>query len=510
MTIPCKALLVALAVVALVTGWPLWANASFYFVDPTVQILDFASYDMLVVEAKKLSLLHGHYSRAGFYHPGPFYFYWMAGWEALLHDHLPLFSSAAAVQHFAATLLMALAFGSFAHLTTRLSGDTATGFAATAALFALVYLAAGNVITAPWPPNMLVASSIFTVTACTGLLLHGWGWLPLFCFGALQLLHGHASFFGLLPVMLLPSLLLAWQWHGLPRNPLHSPAVWLALAITSVMLAPLAVITLFNFPEPWASYLQQAGLQSGQQTGTGAHLDLTTAALLLGGFLLPSLAGLPLIIATRLPNVRHRSTAQTPTTTLVAVVIFASGLVAAAWFALRGVDSIDNRYLLFWFAPYAALPGALAVVVLANRLHRIASVLLCVVVIAATIMTCRHMLPWMLFNDKQYRQYQQVWQRLQLLGQNAPVHIHTDNRARYGDIWSQVLTFASLSHRADKPVLCVAASSWHLSYHAALRCDDRGSTDSVKVLVSTEPAVDAADRIGEINGIYFRTIEERP
>jgi hypothetical protein len=498
-----KALLAAIAVVALLTGWPLWMNASFYFVNPALQIMDFASNDMLVVEAKKLSLLHGHYSRAGFYHPGPFYLYWLAGWEALLHDHFALFTSPASVQHFAATLLMALAFGAFTVLTTKLSRNMLTGFAATAVLFVLVYFCDGNVITAPWTPHMLVASSIFTVTACAGLLLQGWGWLPLLCLGALQLLHGHASFVGLLPVLTLPTLLLACRRHGWPG--MRSPALWLAASITGVMLAPLAAISLFNFPEPWLSYLRQAG--------NGQHLDLKSAAVLLGGFLPPVLAGIPLALAPALmplvlaPTLRTRNAAaiDAVATARTAVVICASGLVAGAWFALRGVDSIDNNYLLFWLAPFVALPGALAVVVLADRLTRIGATLLCVIIVAATAMTCRHMLPWLMFNAAHHAQYQQLWQRLQQLApENGLVHLHVDRRAAYADIWSQVATLLSLSTRLDRPVLCVAASSWDLSYHAKTRCSDQGDASSVHVIATAEPAADTAEDISEIKGIFYR------
>jgi len=502
MTIQHKALLTALAVVALLTGWPLWANASFYFFDPALQILDFASDDMLVVEAKKLSLLHGHYSRAGFYHPGPFYFYWMAGWEFLLHDHLSLFASVVAAQHFAATLLMALAFGSFTFLTTTLSGNRLTGLAATAAMFALVYWTTGNVITAPWPPHMLVASSLFTVTAATGVLLMGWGWLPLLCFGALQMLHGHAMFFGLLPLIALPCVLIAVKRHGFPS--LRTPSLWIAAAITAVMLAPLMVITLFNFPEPWAAYLRQAR--------TGQHVAAVQALSLLGGFLLPLLAGIPLLFASLLPRLSTPSDdARTASVRFVACVIFSSGFAAAAWFALRGVDSIDNRYLLFWFAPFAALPGAMAVVALAIRLPRIAGGLLCIVVVIATVFVCRNMLPWMLFNAKQYSQYQAIWKQLQQLAHSSHLQLHTDNHNRYADIWSQTLTFAALSNRAATPVLCIAEESWLLSYHAELRCRTPGDANTVHILVSAEPTGGTSQQagdlpFGEINGIFYRRI----
>jgi len=487
------ALLTTSIVIALLASWPLWVNTSFYFAGPALQIADFASDDMLVVEAKKLSLLHGHYSRAGFYHPGPFYMYWMAACEWLLHDTLSLFASPAAVQHFAATLLMALAYGSFTFLTTRLSGSALAGGAATAALFGLVYLSTGNVITAPWPPHMLVASGIFTVTGGTGLLLRGWRWLPLLCLGALQLLHGHAIFSGLLPIIVIPTLLMAMRWHGLPS--LRSKSLWLAAAIIAVMLAPLAVLTLFNFPEPWASYLRQAG--------NGEHIAATQAITLLAGFLLPLLAGIALLVAA----MPRQTTNTISSLARASGVIFCSGFVAALWFGLRGVDSIDNRYLLFWFAPFSALPGAMAVIALAARLPRFVASTLQIVVIVIAVIACRNSLPWMLFNAAQYAQYQQVWQRLQQQALHGAVQIHTDNRTRYADIWSQVLTFAALSTRAEKPVLCVVASSWHLSYHASTRCAEPTDSNATQILVSAEPAQPGEEQVAEIDGIYYRRIE---
>jgi len=502
MKIQHTALLVAGLVIAVLAGWPLWVNASFYFAGPAVQIVDFASNDMLVVEAKKLSLLHGHYSRAGFYHPGPFYLYWIAACEWLLHDKLPLFASPAAVQHFAATLLMAQSFGSFTFLTTRLSGSALAGIAATAALFGLIYLCTGNVTTAPWPPHMLVASSIFTVTGCAGLLLCGWRWLPLLCLGALQLLHGHAIFCGLLPIIVLPSLLITARRQGLPAW--RSKPLWLAATISAVMLAPLVVLTLFNFPEPWASYLRQAG--------NGEHIAAAQAILLLGGFLLPLLAGIPLLIeirpiAIRVPRPTAQADFNVTTIAYASGVIFCSGCAAALWFALRGVDSIDNRYLLFWFAPFSALPGAMAVIAIAARLPRLVAGALQVVVIVIAVIACRNMLPWMLFNAAQYAQYQEVWQRLQQQALRGPVQIQTDNRTRFADIWSQVLTFAALSTRAEKPVLCVVESSWHLSYHAPMRCAEPLDSNAVQILVSAEPTRQGEEQIAEINGIYYRRIE---
>jgi len=64
--------------------------------------LDSAGYsaatDMLVQDAKRLALLHGNYSRVGFYHPGPHLFYLMAAGEFLFRDLLGIAKSTEAAQ----------------------------------------------------------------------------------------------------------------------------------------------------------------------------------------------------------------------------------------------------------------------------------------------------------------------------------------------------------------------------------------------------------------------------
>lgn len=489
-----RALALATVVVVAITAWPLWVNADFYFVHPSLQILDFASNDMLVVEAKQLSLLHGHYSRAGFYHPGPFYLYWLAGWETLLLDSWPLFASPAAVQHFAATLLMALAFGCFAFLTLLISGSGVTGLGASAALFALIHAVAGNVITAPWAPHMLVASSLFTLCGSIGLLAFGWRWLPLLLFGALQLLHGHASFFGLLPILLLPVLGVALWRHRLPRA---NAALLISAGITLVMGAPLAAITLVNFPQPWLAYLQQAS--------AGTHLTAAQGLHLLAGFAWVLLLALPLL----LPQAVLARRAPTPwpidlaRLRLIALTVGASALLAGTWFALRGVDAATHRYLLFWLAPYCAAPAALAVIACANAVPAAARTLLCAAIVLATWFSCRHMLPWMLHDAAQYANYQRSYRQLQALRGDTALVIRIDAQARYADIWSQLLTLAAWSKRDGNTLFCLTPESWHLSFHHDLRCTTQQLQATPALLVTAASTALAGNVATSLDGIHY-------
>src|SRR5262245_44325659 len=58
------------------------------FSRPVHEHADFAANSLLILRAKERPLLHGHYSRLRFYHPGPGILYFLAGSEWLLSDLL--------------------------------------------------------------------------------------------------------------------------------------------------------------------------------------------------------------------------------------------------------------------------------------------------------------------------------------------------------------------------------------------------------------------------------------
>src|ERR1017187_9572233 len=60
------------------------------FRKPIIEDGDFAANSLIVQQAKHLHLLVGHYSRWGFHHPGPAYWYLFALGEFLFYDTLHL------------------------------------------------------------------------------------------------------------------------------------------------------------------------------------------------------------------------------------------------------------------------------------------------------------------------------------------------------------------------------------------------------------------------------------
>lgn len=460
----------ALCAGAVVAGiliiWTLLVNYDFYFTYPVLPFVDFAANDVFVFEAKHFSVLHGHYSRAGFFHPGPFFFYWMALIEAIFVDAVPLFSSPFSAQHGAATILFGFALGSFAFVIAKMTRSAMLGVACSALMLLLIGLTIGNVITAPWPPYMLVASAVYTLSGCLGLMVFGWNYLPLTIFGALQLLHGHASFMGLMPILVLPSLIFAVKRSGLPTWHGYRTALIVSAGIGAVMLSPLAALTLFLWPQPWAAYLQQA--RDGHALGVRNGLHLFISFLPWAWTALPLLIPASLIQRFRLSE--NAVNNATYNNRAVFFIIALSGAAAALLFALRGVDAIDNNYLLFWFAPYVAIAGVGGFVVLRNVLPAPLYWLMAIIITVSGAHVTRSLLPWLLHNEPQYQAWRKTYITLAELGAQTPLEIHIANDTQYAKSWSQLLTWISLMHRAQKPFLCIADDSWKISFFSDYRC----------------------------------------
>src|SRR5258708_30939679 len=61
-------------------------RSSFLFTTRLYETADEADNSILVIQAQHFTLLHGNYSREGFFHPGPAYLYVMAAGQWLFHD----------------------------------------------------------------------------------------------------------------------------------------------------------------------------------------------------------------------------------------------------------------------------------------------------------------------------------------------------------------------------------------------------------------------------------------
>jgi hypothetical protein len=262
---------------AVVLGVLLVRNA-FLFSTPQYEVADMGANSILIEQARRFTLLVGHYSRFKFNHPGPAFLYVQSWGESLFWALLHVVPAAWNGQLIAvyvlnavfAALVVAIGYG----WTRAASGALAT--AAVVLCFAAVHPA---IFSSDWMPYVLVPAyfafvvAIASVTAGRGqdawiAALTGW-----------FLIHGYASFLFFVPVICLVALLaLAWprrrRLGTWVRSLARQPRIWVpVVAISAVFALPIALELALHWPGNFGKYLSYS-----TTAGTGAAKPTATQA----------------------------------------------------------------------------------------------------------------------------------------------------------------------------------------------------------------------------------------
>ncbi len=215
--------------------------------------------------------VHGNYSRWGFFHPGPAFFYWQGAAEWLLSERTRLAASPMAAHHVGMLVLqaalLALALAQCPSFTRR------AVFIPLACAVAAVHLAWVNLyepfgaLLSTWPPHLLLAPfALFTLAA--GRLGSGeLKALPWTILGGSLLVHGHAAHaLFVLPMFGIAAALWARVTRRTPwRTAEDRSALLLAAGILAVFLVPIAVDLAAGADSNTAAILQQLGAPSGSR-----------------------------------------------------------------------------------------------------------------------------------------------------------------------------------------------------------------------------------------------------
>lgn len=158
---------------------------------------DFAANALQIERAKHFHELLGNYSRWGFHHPGPFFFYYFALGEKVLHDWLhvvPAEMNAHIV--FMIVLNTAFLFGAIGIIAgrcrSRLFPPAALGLSL---LFIYVVNCTipGSAIFSIWMPHVLMFCFLFFLTAGASLAGGRTAHLPWMILSGCTLIHGHVA-----------------------------------------------------------------------------------------------------------------------------------------------------------------------------------------------------------------------------------------------------------------------------------------------------------------------------
>ncbi len=481
-------------------GYLLAAERQLLFDRFMLPVGDNAADDLLVIDAKHLHLLHGNYSRFGFYHPGPWFIFVAAAGE-ILHDWTGWFRSYFGAQIFAISLTHAVALALSCRLWLLVTGRVSLALLATLVIAATILapVAPLNLFIQPWTPYATVAASLLAATGLAGLMLRGPSWLPLLALGCAQMIHGHASFLGIVPVMLGTALLLALLTGRLNNRMLPAARAWTRLHRVPLLLSagiavlyalPILLHTLRHWPGEFGRYRAFIGSLPPQSV---------IAAWRYEAVFIP--AGGIWLLLFLLPDGRRRT--GRPPAAFVAprddlraaglVVLFAAAL-PGFWYSWREVDDSLHRYLLLWLAPFAgtALVAALFHAAGAAGPKRRWRMLPCAALGALSMRVLLGVQPTLAMDVAQNLAWQRTVARL--LAAPAPAAadrtelVLDRSAAAWVPVWIETVELLDAMKRAGRHDFCVSATTWHILFEASNRCAPGRDHVIRRVMVTPWPA----------------------
>ena len=359
---------------ALVLGVLLVRNA-FLFSTALYEDADMGANSILMEQARRFTLLVGHYSRYKFNHPGPAFLYVQSWGESLFWSSLHIVPTAwngqliavYALNALFAALVVAVGYG----WTRSVRG--AAGAGAVVLGFAALHPA---MFSSDWIPYSLIPAyfaflvAIASVTAGRGqdawiAALTGW-----------FLIHGYASFLFFVPLLCLAALLaLAWPRRGHLRSWVRwltrQRRIWVpVLVISAVFALPILLELALHWPGNFGKYLSHSSSSGTPRPSAAQVTDYTLwfwwphADAWLVALVLCALAGL---LTWRLP--------AGPVRRFCGSLIAFDALSALLFvvYAVAGVGDLSQQYFAGYF--YWSAPVILLLVIVLAALETLQAVL---------------------------------------------------------------------------------------------------------------------------------------
>lgn len=333
---------------------------------------DPAANSVIIGDAKHFDLLVGNYSRQRFSHPGPAAFYIEAAGEFVLHDTLGVvptpYNGHAVALLIWNSVLVAL-MGSLIH---RMSGSLIATLGSVAAILAFAS-GYGNLLSHTWMPYYYFAPFALLLLALAAMAAGEPLSLPLTALAGGLLVHGHVEFAFFAPLLVAGGLVAYVRRHGSIRASARASgrAGWAAVAILALFLLPIAINLVINFPgeiDEYADYSFSGDRPANTVPEGLRYLLQFWSADGEGGLVLAAglvAAALGLSAATSSEQLRRF---------LFGAVAAVAGATALMWFyAVRGIDDLDESYIgyFYWAAPLVTvLVAVIATSHLAVRSNR--------------------------------------------------------------------------------------------------------------------------------------------
>jgi hypothetical protein len=316
---------------------------------------DFAANSILIDEAMSLDLLHGNYSRTGFYHPGPALLYVQAGSQLLLHELLGLVPTPYNAHLFGVLALNASMLALAGRTLQRHTGSyLPAGFLLlTAFAYSLLFDSPGlgGLLSSTWMPHVYVWPYLLLLVSAASVSVGHAEDLWIFALAAGLLVHGHVAF--VLPVLAFTAaVVIAWvvrhKGGWLRAIPLSSR---IATGCTLALLVlPLALQLMTDYPGQFGEYVRYL-----RETDLPPR-ELTSIIRFVAQYWGFGVGSAALIPAVALGAFGSTCFAKRGTRRVFVMALLCAGVLATATtalYALSGVDDLTQTYLALF---YVAVP----------------------------------------------------------------------------------------------------------------------------------------------------------
>jgi hypothetical protein len=349
----------------------LLARSPFLFTTRLYETADEAANSILVLQAMHFTLLHGNYSLEGFFHPGPAYLYVMAAGQWLFRDVMHLVPTPWNGQLIAILLLSSAQVATVAWVVYRWAGSA---WAAAVSVALIIGLAAAvdvnvpavinrDILGANWMPDLYAPTFLAFVAAAASVaagrtshlgLLAAFGWLAI---------HGHAEFLFFVPLIVAAAAAAAlWParhapWDAVRRFFRHRRSDYLpALAISALFALPIVADLVLHWPGEFGRYWDYASSGRAARRSLGEVIQWVLwywapGPPWLGLLVMAAATAAAFTIAIKLAS-RIAATppaAGLPRFILAAVWICAVTTAGMIFYGVRGLDTVESRYVGFFY-----------------------------------------------------------------------------------------------------------------------------------------------------------------
>lgn len=435
---------------------------------------DFGANSLLILEAKRLHLLYGNYSRIGVHHPGPAILYVLAAGEAFFYDLLHVAPSPFSGQ------LLAVCFYSAAWIVLIFSiMRSITGGAMPALLFTMTFTAAlglfeSVVFLGAWFPDLYILPFAAVVVAISRLAFGHTDRLRALAVASGFVINGHVSFIPMLGVMLITMLAANWliSRRDLDKRILsmaflmrHRREILVACGILFLFFVPLLILTVTEFPGPLYDYVKFGGHDK--------HNTLRDSLKFVGVYWQSGYAYAwgALLAFLLLTGLRAASTPFLRDARALGIAFVAASL-AVLVYAKIGIDYLEYKYLALFYYSVPALAAGLALLYLYQAIRWTPKVALAgLASIAGLAATCyATFVPSYYDVNYNIKGSAQLYTKLRALPGTGRIAIDVEQKGTDWDyVWGNVVALQLYALRQGDDLFCVN-EHWHILFTRQARC----------------------------------------